>query len=431
MAHREEFHEAPAGIHPCDGQLGDCSRCGPLNHDRFPILDRQIAGRPLVYLDNGATTQKPEAVIAAEARYYRENNANVHRGMHTLAAEATDLYEGCRSRVARFLGLERPSRVVITRGTTSALNLAAEGLGASLRPGDEILVTGLEHHANLVPWIRLAKREGLILRHIPVTGGGRLDLDRLPELINARTRVVAMAHVSNVLGVINPVTEIAGRAHRVGAVVVVDAAQSVGHLPVSPDDLGADLLAFSAHKTYGPMGLGFLAGTPEILERLEPLESGGEMIETVTLDDATWADVPHRFEAGTPNVGAAAAFVHALDLVDEVTVERLRTHEISLTGYAWDRLSALGGLELYGPADPTERGGLISFHDPTVHAHDMAQLLDSRGIAVRAGHHCAQPLHKTLGVVATTRVSFAMYNSHEDVDALIEGIEYARSIFAS
>jgi len=263
-----------------------------------------------------------------------------------------------------------------------------------------------------------------------VTDGGLLDLDRLGELLTDRTRVVALTHVSNVLGTINPVAEIAEAAHRRGALVVVDAAQSVGHLPVSLEALGADLLAFSAHKTYGPMGLGFLAGKPEILEDLDPLESGGEMIETVTMDDATWAEVPHRLEAGTPNVGAAAAFTHALDLIDEVTVERLRTHEISLNAYAWERLSGLGGLKLFGPADPSARGGLISFHDPSVHAHDMAQLLDSRGIAVRAGHHCAQPLHKRLGVVATTRASFAMYNSHDDIDALVDAISYARSVFA-
>jgi cysteine desulfurase/selenocysteine lyase len=421
---------APAGVHPCDGQRGDCSHCGPLLANRFPILQRQLDGRPLVYLDNGATTQKPEAVIAAEARYYRAHNANVHRGMHTLAAEATDLYEGGRSRVARFLGIARPEQVVITRGTTSSLNMVARGMGHRFRPGDEILVTGMEHHANLVPWIRVAKNEGLVLRHLPVTEEGRLNLDRLGELLNSRTKVVALTHVSNVLGTINPVAEIADAAHRHGAVVVVDAAQSVGHLPVSLDDLGADLLAFSAHKTYGPMGLGFLAGKPEILEDLDPLESGGEMIETVTMDDATWAEVPHRLEAGTPNVGAVAAFSHALDLIDEITLERVRTHEISLNGYAWGRLSALGGLTLYGPADPAARGGLISFHDPSVHSHDMAQLLDSRGVAVRAGHHCAQPLHKHLGVVATTRASFAMYNSHDDVDALIDAITYARSVFA-
>ena len=385
----------------------------------------------MVYLDNGATTQKPEAVIAAEARYYRENNANVHRGMHTLAAEATDLYEGCRSRVARFLGVGRSGQVVITRGTTSALNLVARGLAHRFRPGDEILVTGMEHHANLVPWIRVAKNEGLVLRHLPVTAGGLLDLDRLGDLLTSRTRVVALTHVSNVLGTINPVAEIAEQAHRRGALVVVDAAQSVGHLPVSPEALGADLLAFSAHKMYGPMGLGFLTGNLEVLEELDPLESGGEMIETVTLEEATWAEVPQRFEAGTPNVAAAAAFTHALDLIDEITLERLRTHEISLTGYAWERLAQLGGLTLYGPADPAARGGLISFHDPAVHAHDMAQLLDARGVAVRAGHHCAQPLHKQLGVAATTRASFAMYNSHDDIDALVDAITYARSVFAT
>ena len=431
MESRDLSVSAPAGIQPCDGQQGDCSRCGPLFRDRFPVLRRNLGGRPLVYLDNGATTQKPEAVIAAEARYYRENNANVHRGMHTLAAEATDLYEGCRSRVARFLGVGRSDQVVITRGTTSALNMVARGLAHKLRPGDEILVTEMEHHANLVPWIRVAKNEGLILRHLPVTDGGLLDLDRLGELLTSRTRVVALTHVSNVLGTINPVAEIAAMAHRRGALVVVDAAQSVGHLPVSLDALGADLLAFSAHKTFGPMGLGFLAGKPEVLEDLDPLESGGEMIETVTMDDATWAEVPYRLEAGTPNVGAAAAFTHALDLIDEITLERLRTHEMSLTGYAWDRLSALGGLKLFGPADPSERGGLVSFHDPMVHSHDMAQLLDSRGIAVRAGHHCAQPLHKRLGVAATTRASFAMYNSHDDIDALVDAISYARSVFAT
>jgi len=430
MESRDLSLPAPAGIQPCDGQRGDCTHCGPLFRDRFPLLRRNLGGRPLIYLDNGATAQKPEAVIAAEARYYRENNANVHRGMHTLASEATDLYEGCRSRVARFLGVGRPEQVVITRGTTSALNMVARGLAHRLRPGDEILVTEMEHHANLVPWIRVAKNEGLVLRYLPVTDGGLLDLDRLGELLTNRTKVVALTHISNVLGTINPVAEIAAAAHRRGALVVVDAAQSVGHLPVSLDALGADLLAFSAHKTYGPMGLGFLAGKSEILEDLDPLESGGEMIETVTMDDATWAEVPHRLEAGTPNVGAAAAFTHALDLIDEVTVERLRTHEISLNAYAWDSLSDLGGLKLYGPADPAARGGLISFHDPFVHAHDMAQLLDSRGIAVRAGHHCAQPLHKRLGVVATTRASFAMYNSHDDIDALVDAISYARSVFA-
>jgi cysteine desulfurase/selenocysteine lyase len=425
---RDDFLPAPAGVEPCAGQSEDCSHCGSIYRERFPVLQRKVNGQPLVYLDSGATAQKPAAVINAEARYYREHNANVHRGMHTLGAEATDLYEGCRARVGRFLGAPA-GRVVITRGATSALNLAAQGLAPTLKPGDEILVTEMEHHANLVPWIRLARREGLILRHIPVTDGGELDLSRLPELLTARTRVVALTHVSNVLGTINPVAEIAAAAHRRGALVVVDAAQSVGHLPVSFDALGADLLAFSAHKAYGPMGLGFLAGTAEALERLEPFEVGGEMIDTVTMDSADWAEIPHRFEAGTPNVAAAAAFPAALDMIDEATIERLRTHEISLTGYALDKLRGLGGLTIFGPEQASRRGGLVSFHDPLVHPHDMAQLLDSRGVAVRAGHHCAQPLHRRLGVVATSRASFGLYNSHDDVDALVEGIRYARSVF--
>ncbi|MBK8167308.1 MAG: SufS family cysteine desulfurase [bacterium] len=398
--------------------------------ERFPLLERTVNGRRLVYLDSAATTQKPGAVIAAEARYYRLHNANVHRGMHTLGVEATDLYEGCRARVGRFLGLPA-EQVVVTRGATSALNLVAGGLAPTLKPGDEILITEMEHHANLVPWLELARREGLVVRHIPVTDGGELELARLPELLNGRTRVVALTHVSNVLGTINPVAEIAALARRRGALVVVDAAQSVGHLPLAFDDLDCDFLVFSAHKTYGPMGLGFLAGRAEALERLHPVETGGEMIETVTMESATWAAIPQRFEAGTPNVAAAAAFPAALDTIDEATIERLRQHEISLTAYALERLQAKGGLTIYGPRDAARRGGLVAFHDPMVHPHDMAQLLDSLGVAVRAGHHCAQPLHRRLGVVATSRASFGMYNAHDDIDALIDGIGYARSVFGA
>lgn len=427
---REKSLAAPAGMRPCDGQAGACSRCGPIFAERFPLLERTINGRRLVYLDSAATTQKPGAVIAAEARYYRLHNANVHRCMHTLGVEATDLYEGCRARVGRFLGVPA-ERVVITRGATAALNLVAGGLAPTLKPGDEVLITEMEHHANLVPWLELARREGLVVRHLPVTDGGELDLSRLPELLNGRTRVVALTHVSNVLGTINPVAEIAAAARRRGALVVVDAAQSAGHLPLAFDDLDCDFLVFSAHKTYGPMGLGFLAGRAEALERLHPVETGGEMIETVTMESATWAAIPQRFEAGTPNVAAAAAFPAALDTIDEATIERLRQHEISLTAYALERLRAQGGLTIYGPREAERRGGLVSFHDPMVHPHDMAQLLDSVGIAVRAGHHCAQPLHRRLGVVATSRASFGMYNSHDDIDALLDGIGYARSVFGA
>lgn len=431
MSGKERILKAPAGVEPCDGQKGDCARCDELFRDRFPLLRRKVNGRPLVYLDSGATAQKPEAVIAAEARFLREHNANVHRGMHTLAAEATDLYEGCRARTARFLGLSRPEQVVMTRGATSALNLAAQGLAHRLDPGDEILVTEMEHHANLVPWFQAARREGAVVRAIPVTDDGRLDLAACRELLNDRTRVVALTHVSNVLGTINPVAEIAALARRRGALTVVDAAQGVGHLPVRLDDLGADLLAFSAHKAYGPMGLGFLAGTAEALALLEPVEFGGEMIETVTLDGATWAEIPHRFEAGTPNVAAAAAFPHALDLLDEATLERVRTHEISVTAYALEKLAEFGDLKVYGPDDPAARGGLVSFHDPHVHPHDMAQILDAAGVAVRAGHHCAQPLHRRLGVVATTRASFGLYTTHGDIDAMVAAMRDARRMFGA
>ena len=401
-----------------------------LLRERFPALRREVAGHPLVYLDSAATAQKPEAVIAAEARYYRESNANVHRGLHTLAEEATAAYEACRARVAAWIGAARPEDVVITRNATAALNLAARGWEQFLQPGDEVLLTEMEHHANLVPWLMLARRRAVTVRYLPLTPDGRLDLDHLPALLGPRTKIVALTAVSNVLGTINPVAEIAHAARRRGALVVVDAAQAVGHLPVDFAALGADLLAFSAHKVYGPMGLGFLVGRAEVLARLEPVEGGGEMIERVEWDTVTWADVPLRFEAGTPNVAAAAAFPPALDLLAELGADRVRRHERDLTAYAWERLAGVPGLRLFGPADPDLRGGLISFHDPRVHPHDLATLLDQRGIAVRAGHHCAQPLHRRLGVVATTRASFGLYSSHDEVDALIDGIAFARSVFA-
>jgi len=399
--------------------------------DRFPILQRRVKERPLVYLDSAATSQKPETVIAAEARYYREFNANVHRGMHTLADEATTAYEACRSRVANLLQAGAPADVVITRNATAALNLVAHGLESLLQPGDEIVLTEMEHHANHVPWLMLAQRCGVKIRFLPFSASGELELAELPGLLSPRTRVVSLTHVSNVLGTINPVAEIAHQAHKTGALVVVDAAQSVGHMPVSFADLGADLLVFSAHKCYGPMGLGFLVGQPDVLERLEPLEGGGEMIETVGWDSVTWAEVPSRFEAGTPNVSAAAAFPPALDLLEEIGLAEVRRHEEDLVAHAYDQLSRLGDLTLYGPADPRQRGGLISFHDPLVHPHDMAQLLDEQGVAIRAGHHCAQPLHRRLGVVASSRASFGVYSHHDDVEALVDGIRFARKVFTS
>ncbi len=393
----------------------------------FPILDRKVNGKPLRYLDTAATAQKPAAVIEAEARYYRESNANVHRGIHTLAEEATEAYERCRRRVARFVGAPEPAGVVITRNATAALNLVARGLEPRLRAGDEILLTEMEHHANLVPWIQLARRAGVVLRHATFDPDTcRLDMKDLRSKLGPRTRVVSLTHVSNVLGTINPVAEVAEMAHGAGALVVVDAAQSVGHMPVDVRSLGADMLVFSAHKCYGPMGLGFLVARPEVLEELEPLEGGGEMILEVHLDRASWAEVPHRFEAGTPNVAAAAAFPAALDLLEEIGLEAVRRHEVELNALALERLHSLGGLQILGPRDPAERGGLVSFSDPSVHPHDMATLLDRQGVAVRAGHHCAQPLHRRLGLVATTRASFGVYTSPADIEALADAIVFAR-----
>lgn len=396
---------------------------------RFPILARQVHGRRLVYLDNAATTQKPAAVLAALKHYYTHSNANVHRGVHTLGEEATEAYEACRARVAAFLHAPSPRGVVILRSATEALNLVARGWEHHLREGDEILLTEMEHHSNLVPWIMLARRRGVALRHLPVREDGELDLEALPRLLSRRTRLVALAHASNVLGTVNPVAEIAAAARAAGARVVVDAAQSVPHLPVDMRTLGADFLAFSAHKAYGPTGVGFLVAGPELLEELEPVQGGGEMIREVHLDRATWNEVPYRFEAGTPNIADAAAFPAALDLLEELGMEAVRAHEVALTSYAWERLTALEWLQLHGPADPRRRTGLISFYDPQLHPHDLAQILDSHGIAVRAGHHCAQPLMRRLGVPATARASFGVYTTPEDVDALVEGLLAARRYF--
>ncbi|MEZ4387577.1 MAG: SufS family cysteine desulfurase [Candidatus Krumholzibacteriia bacterium] len=419
IEHGQDSSSDPGATAPDAGSL-----ITGLARERFPLLQR-----PLHYLDTAATSQKPAAVLAALDRFYRHSNANVHRGLNSLAAEATEAYEACRRRVAAFVGAASARDVVITHGTTAALNLLARGLEHQLEPGDEILLTEMEHHANLVPWQMLARRRQLTLRFLPVTDGGELDLRDLDRHFTSRTRIVSLVHVSNVLGTVNPVAEVAAAARLRGALVLVDGAQSVGHQPLRFADLACDALVFSAHKVYGPMGLGFMIARPELLDRLEPLEGGGEMIEWVHLDNATWAEVPHRFEAGTPNVAAAAAFPPALDLLDEFGLDTVRDHERRITAYALDRLRDLGGLTLYGPSDPRRRGGLVSFWDPDVHPHDLSTILDQSGVIVRAGHHCAQPLHRRLGVPATTRASFGMYTTSDEVDALIDGIRTAREVF--
>ncbi len=396
---------------------------------RFPILTREVHGRPLVYLDNAATTQKPQAVLDALRQYYATCNANVHRGVHTLAEEATAAYEGCRSRVARFVNAPSERGVVIVRNATEAINLVARSWGSTLADGDEVLLSEMEHHSNLVPWILLARERGVTLRHLPITDSGKLDLDGLPKMLSRRTKIVALTAMSNVLGTIPPIAEIAAAAHAVGAVMVVDGAQAVPHMPVDFQALGADFLAFSAHKAYGPTGVGFLVAKPDLLERMEPVSGGGEMIREVRLDWASWNDVPHRFEPGTPNIADAAAFPAALDLLEELGMRAVRAHERELVGYALERLRSLGWVEIHGPLDPECRGGLVSFADPEIHPHDLAQVLDGRGIAIRAGHHCAQPLMRRLDVPATARASFAVYTDRDDVDALVDGLLAARRYF--
>lgn len=398
---------------------------------RFPILSRTVHGTRLVYLDNAATTQKPDTVLAALSGYYETVNANVHRGVHTLAEEATAAFEETRRRVARFVGAPDPRGVVMTRNATEALNLVARSWGARLSVGDEVLLTEMEHHSNLVPWIMLARERGVALRHVPIDENGRLDMRVFAQLLSPRTRIVSVTAMSNVLGTINPVAAIAEAARRVGAVVVVDGAQSVPHEKVDFAALGCDFLAFSAHKMYGPTGLGFLVGRPELLEMMQPLYGGGEMIREVRLDYASWNDIPHKFEAGTPNIADAVAFPAALDLLEGLGMEAVRRHEVALTGYALERLSSLGGLTIHGPLDPEERGGLVSFADPDIHPHDLATILDTHGVAVRAGHHCAQPLMRRLGVPATARASFGIYNDRDDIDALIEALRDARRYFGT
>lgn len=396
----------------------------------FPILSRPVHGKRLVYLDNAATTQKPQAMIDALVGYYSKYNANVHRGVHTLAEEATAAFESTRGKVARLIGSEGPQQIIFTRNTTESINLVAASWGNKhVKEGDEILLTQMEHHSNLVPWIMLAQRTGAKIRHIPITPDGRLDLSKLDSLITPRTRVVSVVHVSNVLGTINPVAEIAERAHRAGALVVVDGAQSVPHMPVNVHDLGADLFAFSAHKMMGPTGVGVLWGRADLLDEMDPYMGGGEMIREVCLDSVTWNDVPWKFEAGTPNIADVVAFGAAIEYLLDLGLENVRQHEEELTDYALARLRPLKNITLYGPPSAALRAGVVTFNDADIHPHDLATILDHHGVAVRAGHHCAQPLVKLLGAVATARASFYVYNDTDDVDELVVALREARRYF--
>ena len=395
----------------------------------FPILSRQVHGRPLVYLDNAATTQKPRQVIDALVDYYSNTNANIHRGLHTLAEEATAAYELTRQKTADFIGAASPREVVFTRNTTESLNLLAYTLGARLRPGDEIILSALEHHSNLVPWQLVTQRTGARLRFIELDADGEFDLDQARTLFNQRTRIVSIAHMSNVLGTIAPVAELSEMARAVDATMIIDAAQSVPHLPLDVASLGADFAAFSAHKMLGPTGVGVLWGRQELLADLDPFLGGGEMISVVNREESSWAALPHKFEAGTPNIADVVAFGAALDYLSAVGMQTVREHDHALTAYAMDRLSAIEGLEIYGPADAERRGAVVAFNYADIHSHDIATILDRGGVAVRAGHHCAQPLMRTLAVPATARASFYIYNEMFEIDAMVDGLREAGERF--
>ncbi len=396
----------------------------------FPILSQKVNGHRLVYLDNAASSQKPQSVIDAIAKFYQEDNANIHRGLHTLAERATTAYEHSRSRVAQFIGHVKCEEIIFTSGTTAGINLLSYSLGEQIiNSGDEILITEMEHHANLVPWVMLAKRKNAVLKRIPITSDGRLDLTRISGLLTNRTKIVALSHMSNVLGTINPVAEIAEAAHRKGAVVIADGAQAAPHMPVNMRELGVDFYAFSAHKMLGPTGLGILYGRHELLETLSPFMTGGEMIREVYFDKVTWNEIPHKFEAGTPHIAGAITFATAIDYLEQIGLDNIRKHEIELTEYAIEKLSLINGLEIQGPIDASIRGSAISFTDPNIHPHDISTFLDSKGIAIRAGHHCAQPLMRALGKVATARASFYIYNDQADVDALVDALNEMRKYF--
>jgi len=397
----------------------------------FPILSQRMNGKPLTYLDSAATSQKPQRVIDALVRYYREYNANVHRGIYKIAEQATQAYEGSRVKVAAFINAPRPEELIFTRSTTEAINLVAYAWGrANVRAGDEIILTEMEHHSNLVPWQMLAAERDARLRFVPFDEQGMLQLHEFDRLLTDRTRLVALTHQSNVLGTINPIREIAAKAHAAGAKVLVDGAQSAPHMPVDVQSLGADFFAFSAHKMCGPTGAGALWARYDILDAMPPFQGGGEMIMLVHLEGTTYKDPPYKFEAGTPNIADCIVWGEAVDYLKAIGMQAIREHEQRLTAYAMRRLAEIPGLRLFGPESPMRRGAALSFELDVAHPHDVAQVLDQEGIAVRAGHHCAQPLHRALGVSATTRASLYLYNTEADVDTLVTGLHTVRKLFS-
>ncbi|MBP0725632.1 cysteine desulfurase [Bacillus sp. RG28] len=397
--------------------------------EAFPILHQQVNGHPLVYLDSAATSQKPIQVIEALDKYYREYNSNVHRGVHTLGTKATDAYEGAREKVRKFINASSIEEVIFTRGTTTAINTVAASYGlTNVKAGDEIVISYMEHHSNIIPWQQVAKATGATLKYIPLEEDGTISIERAKETITSNTKIVAIMYVSNVLGSINPVKEIAAIAHQNGAVMLVDGAQSTPHMKVDVRDLDCDFYAFSGHKMCAPTGIGVLYGKKELLENMEPIEFGGEMIDFVDLQESTWKELPWKFEGGTPIIAGAVGLGAAIDFLTEIGLENIEKHEHELVNYAMEQLSTVEGITIYGPK---HRAGLVTFNVEDVHPHDVATVLDVEGIAVRAGHHCAQPLMRWLKVSATARASFYLYNTKEDVDAFVKGLVKTKEYFSN
>jgi len=394
----------------------------------FPILATRVNGKPLVYLDNAATTQKPQVVIDATDRYYSAENANIHRGVHHLSQLATEAYEGVRRRVAEFLNARSPREIVFVRGTTEGINLVAQSYGRTfLQPGDEVLITGMEHHSNIVPWQLLAAQSGTVLRVAPIDDRGDLDWAGFERSLSERTRLIAVVHLSNALGTINPVSRITEAARARGIPVLVDGAQSAAHLKVDVQALGCDFFVLSGHKLFGPTGIGVLYGREELLERMPPWQGGGDMISTVTFAESTWADLPAKFEAGTPNIAGVVGLGAAIDWVADLGLDVVGSYERELLEYATAQVSSVRGVRVVGTA--RERASILSFAVEGIHPHDVGQVLDAEGIAIRAGHHCAQPVMAHFGVAATARASFAVYNTRDEVDALVRGIHRVKQVF--
>ncbi|WP_456273456.1 cysteine desulfurase [Bacillus sp. AK031] len=397
----------------------------------FPILNQEVNGHPLVYLDSAATSQKPVQVIEAIDKYYREYNSNVHRGVHTLGTRATDGYEGAREKVRKFINADSIEEIIFTRGTTTAINTVAASYGrANVSEGDEIVISHMEHHSNIIPWQQLAKETGATLKYVPLQEDGTISVEAVRNTVTSNTKIVSIMKVSNVLGTMNPIKEITKIAHENGAIMMVDGAQAAPHMKVDVKDLDCDFFAFSGHKMAGPTGIGVLYGKKHLLENMEPVEFGGEMIDFVGMYESTWKELPWKFEGGTPIIAGAIGLGAAIDFLEEIGMEHIEKHEHHLAAYAMEKMSEVEGMAIYGTKDPSKRAGLVTFNIDDVHPHDVATVLDAEGIAVRAGHHCAQPLMKWLEVSATARASFYIYNTEEDIDKLVAGLVKTKEYFS-